>query len=123
MADFGGEMRFTIENVGQIRLRGEFDLDPAGVTVSKVTNLDNTNSRQFKPDAFGADLKSLEDGGLDWNAVMRMPKQKMTIIEEHTGVLHVFGGAFLEGAPSIDRATGEVKGLKIAADSYQKLTG
>jgi hypothetical protein len=123
MADFGGEMRFNVEGIGQIRMRGEFDLDPSNVSVAKVTNLDNTNSRQFKPSAFGCSLKSLEDSvGMDWSAVMRMPKQKMTIVEELTGVLHVFGSAFFEGEPSIDRSTGEVTGLKIAADTYRKAT-
>lgn len=121
MADFGGEMRFNVENVGLIKMRGEFDTDPSGVSVAKVTNLDGTNSRQFKPTAYGASLKSLEDKlGLDWNAIMRMPKQKMTIVEEQTGMLHIFGGAFFEGEPVVDRSTGEVTGLRIAADTYRQ---
>jgi hypothetical protein len=122
MADFGGEMRFNVDGIATpVVMRGEFDLDPSNVTVAKVTNLNNTNSRQFKPSAYGAALKSLEDSiGLDWTAIMRMPKQKMTIIEELTGVVHVFGNAFFEGEPSVDRSTGDVTGLRIAADTYRK---
>lgn len=124
MADFGGEMQFNVPSVGVIRLRGAFSVDPAGVSVTKITNQDNTNSRSFKPDAYGADLKSLEDADtIQWDQVMRAAPQQMTIIEQQTGRLHIFGNAFFEGTPMVDRETGEVTGLRIAANTYRKANG
>jgi hypothetical protein len=124
MADFGGEMQFNVPSVGYIRLRGTFSVDPAGVTVSKITNQDNTNSRAFRPDGYGAELKSLEDrDDVAWDQIMRAGRQQMTIIEQQTGRIHIFGNAFFEGTPMVDRETGEVTGLRIAADTYRRANG
>lgn len=122
MADFGGEMRMTIGGQ-QMVLRGTFNLDPVNTTTKVVTNLNGSISRQFTPDAYGADLKSLEDTpGIDWQAIIRSPPQPVVIVEEQTAVTHMFTNAVFEGAPSIDRETGEVTGLKIRAPAYTKKT-
>lgn len=122
--DFGGEMQFNVPSVGTITMRGTFSVDPAGVTVDKVTNQDNTNSRVFRPDAYGAELKSLEDkDSIKWNTVMRAGKQTMTIVEQQTGRIHIFTNAFFVGTPMVDRETGEVTGLRIASDGYDMANG
>ena len=119
MADFGGEIRLMI-NGNPLRLRGTFSIDPSNATVTVVTNMDGSISRQIKPDGYGCDLKSLEDTGADWQGLLRAPPAPMSIVEEATGVTHMFALAVFEGAPVIDRETGEVTGLKIRAPSYQK---
>jgi hypothetical protein len=119
MADFGGEMRLSINGV-TLKLRGTFTLDPANVTVTTVTNMDNSISRQIKPDAYGCELKAVEDTGVDWQGLLRAQPVPMFIVEDYTGVTHTFARAVFEGAPMIDRETGEVTGLKIRAESYQR---
>lgn len=120
MADFGGEMRLTIGGQSFV-LRGTFNLDPTNVASKDVTNMDGSVSRQFTPNAFGADLKSMEDTpGIDWNGLIRGPAQPIVIVEELTGVTHNFGKAYVIGQPAIDRETGEVTGLQIRSPSYIK---
>jgi hypothetical protein len=120
MADFGGEMRMTVAGQ-QIVMRGTFNLDPVNTTTKVITNLNNSISRQFTPDAFGADLKELEDTpGIDWQGLLRGAPASIVIVEEQTAVTHMFTNAVFEGQPSIDRETGSVTGLKIRAPSYIK---
>ena len=120
MADFGGIMRLSLGST-QFKIRGTFNIDPSGLTVTAITNQDGSNSRTFKPDGYGADLKSLENqDGIDWNALMKAPRVGARIVEETTGRLHIFSNAFLVGSPVIDTETGEVTGLSLKADAYQQ---
>ena len=120
MADFGGEMRLSIGGVPVV-MRGTFQLDPTNVTAADITNMNGSVSRNFKPDAYGADLKEVEDSnGLDWNSILRSAPQPIVIVEELTGVTHQFGNAVVVGKPIIDRETGGVTGLQIRAPSYIK---
>lgn len=122
MADFGGEIRLTIGGVPFV-LRGTFQLDPTNVVSKDMTNMDGSICRQFTPNAYGADLKSLQDNdrpGIDWNALIRGPAQAIVLVEELTGVTHNFGQAYIIGQPSIDRESGEVTGLQIRSPTYNK---
>jgi hypothetical protein len=120
MADFGGEMRL-VANGQTFIMRGTFSIDGTGVSIDHVVNQDGSTSRIFKPDGYGCEIKSLEAGKQNWNAIMRQPRGTFSIIEAQTGVIHVFGNAFFKGSPKEDRDTGEVTGLEIRSDSYRRV--
>ena len=119
--DFGGEMRLRLADARQLRLRAAVTLDVSGVSTEATTNQDGTNSRVATLKPRGAEV-TFEDRGEDFNAVMRAPRQDIYIVEDFTGVSHIFVKGFFTGDPASNRANGEVTGMKIAADNYQRLT-
>lgn len=119
MSDFGGEMRFSM-NGTPVVVRGNVSLMPSSVEVEGIINQDNSVSRAFKPVAFEGEVSFEDAAGLDWDAIMKQSAQRMSIIEDQVGTVHVFSGAVFTGRPSVNRLNGEVTGLKILAQQYRK---
>lgn len=122
MQQFGGEMSFRLSTGERIVMRGEFSVEPSRYTNETVTNQDGSNTKTvgLKPYRMSC---SFEDApGRDYDALLRLTGVDATVVENYTNTRHLFTGAFFEGTPSADRATGAVTGLMIASNSYRKVT-
>ena len=118
MADFGGELRMTI-GAQSFVLRGTVTINPTNIRAEAMTNMDGSVSRKFTPEAYGFDVKELEDSsGIDWNALMRAPPGPVVIVEEQTGVTHTYPLANIVGQLAIDRETGSVTGFSGKSKGY-----
>lgn len=125
MADFGGEMRFTVEGVGRLRLRAKVTTEPANIKVDQITNQDNSISRAKQPKGYVADL-TFEDSAdgdrvasVDWNAVLRGGPYNMTLVEESNNVIHTWTRGWFTGDVKVDRMNGEASGLQLHAPAYR----
>jgi hypothetical protein len=117
--DFGGEMRLRLADGSVKTMRGTFTSGPAGLATESVTNQDGSVSRTGTPRPRTAEI-SLEDDGTDLNALLRAPRQDIYIAEEFTGVSHIYIGAMITGDPRVNRANGEVTGIQIEANGYER---
>lgn len=124
MADFGGEMRFSIGGTPLV-LRGKVTVEPSNVKAESLTNEDNSVSRVLTPKGYMAEV-TFEDTPVgqataqDWDALLRAAPSNMTLIEDHNGVLHTWTRAQFIGDVKVDRMNGEVTGLQIHAAAYAK---
>ncbi|MCC4298544.1 hypothetical protein [Aurantimonas coralicida] len=118
--DFGGEMRLRLANGDNPTLRAAVTLNTAGLSSEVVTNQNGSNSRVVTLRSRRAEL-TLEDNGENYDDLLRAPRQDIYITEDFTQVSHVFGNAMITGDVSNNRANGEVTGLMIDADTYQRL--
>lgn len=119
--DFGGVMRFRDSAGRSMSLRGTFTVFPATSTIEGVVNQDGSPDRVATPAAPRAEI-SFADKGVDLAGIMGDQRRDVTIVEEFTGVLHLFTRAFYTGEPSSNRTNGEVTGVGIMAESYQRIT-
>ena len=118
--DFGGKMTVASSAGYRLSLRGTISVMPSAQSNDSVTNQDGSVDRVMTPSAPAAEL-SVRDDGLDWNARLNGPRENLTIVEEQTGVTHLFAGAFWSGRPSLNRINGEIGGISIIADYYRRL--
>ena len=120
--DFGGTMRLTDGAGNLLSLRGTFTVKPAGLSVESVVNQDGTSDRTGSPTAATAEI-NFADKNVDLSALMRLPRRDISLVEEFTGVTHLFTDGFFTGDPESNRMDGEVSGVGIACDAgdYRKL--
>ena len=118
--DFGGKIIVTSSRGYKLSLRGTINVNPSQQSNEALTNQDGSVDRIITPAAPGAELTFRDEGG-DWQARLDGPRENLTIVEEKTGVTHLFTGAFWTGRPTINRVNGEVTGVQIVADYYRKL--
>lgn len=118
--DFGGEMRLRLADGSNPTLRASVTLNTSRVSTEPVTNQNGSNSRVVTLRSTRAEL-TLEDNGENFEDLLRAPRQDIYITEDFTQISHVFGNAMITGDVSSNRANGEVTGLMIDADSYQRL--
>lgn len=120
--DFGGEMRLRLSGGAVLTMRAAGTLGRANLSTEAMTNQDGSVSRTatLKPSTHEL---TLEDDGLDVGELLRASRQDIYVVEEFTGVTHVFLDAFIGGDGAVDRATGELTGLVINANGYQRLNG
>lgn len=119
---FGGRMTCRLSSGALISLRGTLTLNPSGQSNEVITNQDGSISAVGTPQARRADF-SFEDGGIDYDALMKSDPFNVTFAEEFTGVTHYFTTAIPVGDPSVNRINGEVSGFSIASEGYRKTKG
>lgn len=118
--DFGGKMTVTSSRGYKLALRGTINVLGTGSSNESITNQNGSVDRIMTPMARSAEITFRDDGD-DWNDRLNGPRENITIVEEKTGVTHLFTGAFWSGRPSVNRLNGEMTGMQIVADSYQRL--
>ncbi len=118
--DFGGKMTVTSSLGYRLSLRGTLNVMPSGGSNEAVTNQDGSVDRIMTPQGREADL-TIRDDGFDWDARLTGERENITIVEEQTGVTHLFTSAFWTGRPSTNRLNGELSGVRIIADYYRRL--
>lgn len=122
MADFGGEMRFSVNGNPYI-LRAAFKSEPTPFEIEGGGNQDGSVYRSLKPTGYMAEpmFQDTDVGiatALDWEAIMRGGPYNMTLVEDHTGRLYMWTNATFEGKPTVDHQNGEVSGIKIRSASF-----
>jgi len=118
--DFGGKIRVTSSLGHNLSLRGTINVLGAHQSNDAVTNQDGRADRIVTPDAPRAELVFADDG-LNFDELLNADRHNITIVEEKTGVTHLFTSAFWTGKPSSNRINGELSQLGICADSYRRL--
>lgn len=122
MADFGGTASFTF-NGQPLVMRGHITTEPSNVKAGGLINQDGSTSRTLTPKGFVAVCK-FEDStaGLatpqPWDSILKGGPYNITVVEQQTGVLHMWSSAKFTGDIKVDREKGEVDGLSILADTY-----
>ena len=115
--DYGGKRTLALSSGERFSLRGHAKHMPAGVAATAVTNQDGSVDRTVEIKEKTADF-SFADRGLDAEKMMNSPRFDLTFVEEFTGVTHLYSQAFFVGEPTVDRGTGEITGMTIAAEQY-----
>lgn len=118
--DFGGKIRVTGSTGYILSLRGTINVLGSHQSNDAVTNQDGRADRIVTPDAPAAELVFADDG-LDFDVFLNADRHNITIVEEKTGVTHLFTSAFWTGKPSSNRINGELSQLGIRSDSYRRL--
>lgn len=117
--DFGGEMRLRLADGTNLTLRTAVTIGSSGLSTESVTNQNGSVSRVGTPRPRTAEV-TIEDNNEDMNALLRAPRQDIYVTEEFSGVSHIWTGAILTGDPRSNRANGEVTGLVIEAEGYER---
>lgn len=121
MHQAGGRISISIAG-RRFNPRGRAVIKPAMLSHEANANHDGTVYRTTKAMPATAELSF--DRGSDrfaWDSSFMTGFVDVTIVERDVGVTHLFTRATLVGEPSIDTETGEVSGLSIATDVYQKV--
>lgn len=116
---FGG--RISIE-IGGIRYpaRGDISISPTNIEVAGEANHDGSAYFTAKPVLYMAEMSFSQPCGLSWDGELAKCSLNVTIVEEQSGRAHLFTGARIIGRPKVNISNGEVSGLSIASDRYQK---
>lgn len=119
--DFGGTMKFRDSSGRNVALRGNFNVFPANSSIEGIVNTDGSPDRVATPTAPRAEI-TFADKGVDLAGMMGDARSDVTIVEEFTGVMHLFTQAFYTGEPQTNRLNGEVTGVGIMAEAYRKIS-
>jgi|SRR5579864_7603068 len=120
---FGGRISITIDGDRIAPSEADITLDPTNISVTGGANGDGSAFYTSKPKLFGAEVKFRNNSGIVWNDQMRKCAINATISEDDNNRTHIFTGARFTGEPKLNLATGEVDGVKIEGDQYQKING
>jgi hypothetical protein len=123
----GGRVSITVNGV-VYSARGEIKLDKSSLSVDVGTNQDGTIYKTIKPQPRMAECTF--DRFVDANGIklqfdetlMLMNNIAATFIEKDTGITHLLTNGTFVGNPSENLGSGEVDGVKFAAEDYTSLT-
>ena len=115
--DYGGKCILRLSTGERFSLRASVKHMPSGIESASITNQDATNDRvvTLKDRKFEI---TFADKGIDYEALMSAPRFNVTIVEDFTGVTHLYNSVFMVGEPNTDRGNGEVTGLSGSAETY-----
>jgi hypothetical protein len=124
MADFGGEMNFTVNGL-PLAMRAKFENEPVPFDTEGGANQDGSIYRTLKPKGYMAkptfqDTPVGTPTAMDWEGILRGGPYNISLVEEQNGRLHTWTGAQFEGKPAVDLHTGEVTGIELRARSYKR---
>ncbi|KWV42129.1 hypothetical protein AS026_21205 [Rhizobium altiplani] len=117
--NFGGRITMRLSTGETFALRGALNLNTAGQTNEAVTNQDGSVDRVGTVKDRRAEI-SFADKGIDYDALMKADRFNVTLIEEFTGVTHYLTDSFVVGDPQQNRVNGEVTGLSVSAEKYNR---
>lgn len=118
--DFGGIIRVTGSTGYALSLRGTLAVSATRQSNEAVTNQDGRADRVITPGAPTAEL-TFADDGQNFDALLNAERHNVTMVEEKTGVTHLFTDAFWTGRPNSNRINGEVSGLTVVGEVYRRL--
>lgn len=117
--DYGGIINVRLSTGVTFSLRGTFNINPARMSTEAVTNGDGSVDRTGTPRPATAEI-NFADRGIDYDALMRSDRFDLTAIEDFSGATHYFTTAFMVGDPQLNRQNGEVSGLSVASEKYNR---
>lgn len=122
----GGRVSVVINGVAY-SARGAIKLNASNISVTSGSNQNGSLYRTVAPKPRKAEITfdQFQDVGgqpLRWDETLMLLTNIPVTFEEQDGrTTHILTGAFFEGDPGNDLATGEIDGLSIAADSYKTI--
>lgn len=117
--DFGGKISLRLSDGDRLSLRSTLTIDTSSVSIEAITNQDGSGDRVATVKMPTAEI-TFADRGLDYDALLKAPRQNFTFEEEFTDVTFYFTNGFLTGSPSINRINGEVTGIGITAEKIRR---
>lgn len=120
--DFGGRMSVRLSSGQLIPLRGTFTVMGSTQSNEAITNQDGSTDRVGTPVSPTAEFSSA-DSGVDYDALLKAPRQNIVVTEEFTGITHHYISAFFTGRESNNRMNGEVSGVGIVGETYRRTGG
>lgn len=116
---FGG--RISIEIGGKrYSARGDISISPSNIETTGEANHDGSPYFVMKPVLYTAEMTFSNPCGLNWDAEMARCSVNVTIVEETNSRQHLFTKARIVGRPKLNLSNGEVSGLSISTDRYQR---
>lgn len=120
--DYGGRMSISGSIGYRFSPRGTVNVSAAHLSNEAITNQDGRVDRVITPMAPTAEVNFADDG-MDYDTLLNADRHNITIVEEKTGVTHMWTNGFWTGRPSSNRINGEVTQLGIVAEFYSKIGG
>jgi hypothetical protein len=112
--------RFSLDIGGRVYSgRGKADIMPARATPTTGVNQDGSGYNTVTPQLATIALSFDRGVGLNWTEGEILQTVDLTFVETDTGVTHYLTKANWDGQPSLDSASGEVTGMKLASDRYK----
>lgn len=120
--DHGGRMTLRFSTGTLISLRATVNIVPTRMTVTAIANADGSVDRsgEMKP---GTTEITFADRGIDYDGLISGGRFNATLVEDFGGDTHYFNNAFLSGDPSVNRITGEVSGMTLNYEGYDRTEG
>lgn len=117
--DFGGKITLRTSNGERVSLRGTLTIDSTTVSIEAITNQDGSGDRIATVKMPTAEF-SFADRGLDYDTLLKAPRQNFTFEEEFSDVTYFFTEGFFTGSPQSNRMNGEVTGIGITAEKIRR---
>lgn len=117
---FGGQMRLTLGDGTRLAIRGSFSIEDSDIKVESEKNLDKSTARIVSLKNHKMDV-DLELPVTMTSADVLAYQGDATVIEDHTGIMHLFSGGFFTGDPKTDRMKGVTTGLAFESVGYRKV--
>jgi len=117
--DFGGHIYLRLSSGDRISLRGTLTIDPTTVSIEPITNQDGSLDRVSTVKSPTAEF-NFADRGVDYDALLKAPRQNFTFEEEFGDRTFFFNQGFFTGSPGMNRLNGEVTGLGISAEKIKR---
>lgn len=114
----GGRVSVTV-NGQSYTARGEISMSPSNVEMEVGANQNGKLYRTVKPVARTAEL-TFDRLGLRFDEALLRNKIVVSFQETDTGFTHLFTEASFVGRPQVNLANGEVSGMSIAAENYER---
>lgn len=113
--------RYTI-TIGGTRYsgRGKASVRPARATPKADANRDGTGFRTVEAKLASIALTFDRGNGIPWDETMLLSDVDVSFKEDDVGVTHYLTKSSWVGEPEIDTDSGEVSGMSLASDQYQK---
>jgi hypothetical protein len=120
--DKGGRIVITI-NGANYSARGSVSIMPARVERAAMANRDGSMATTVAAKLATAEISfdRNERLGLTWDDAMLNERVNVTIEEVDARVIHEFTAASWVGTPGLDTESGEISGMSIATDNYQRI--
>ena len=117
---FGGQMRLTLGDGTRLAIRGSFSIEDSGIKVESEKNLDRSMARIVSLKNYKMDVDLELPSTIGSDAVLSY-EGDATVVEDHTGVMHLFSNGFFTGDPKTDRMKGVTTGLAFESVGYRKV--
>ncbi len=114
----GGRVDITLNGV-PYSMVADVEIDEANIEAEVVDNQDGTIGRSVKSSHYEVDLKFRHKPGFSLEQIMNATID-FSMVERDTGQTVIMTGAFLVGKPKRNTVTGEISGLKLAADNQRR---
>jgi hypothetical protein len=119
--DFGGRMTFRLSTGVLLSLRATVNLSPGRNSIESVANQDGSLDRTATVKAGRCEI-TFADSGIDVDALLTGDRFNATLAEDFSKTSHYFTNAFVTGDPVINRMNGEVTGVAVEFELYQRGT-